>query len=637
MRRFTQIHYRFFLLALADVAIISVGFALAFWLRLSGLPTVDAARFHEVYFATLPWLLVIRLICGLAVRQYSWAFRYASLPEAIAIVGAGLTGSVFFILLCEAWGTLTLRPPRSVYVLEFFFSLMGFGFIRFFPRYLFQARLRQTAPRTPTGEARVPTLIYGAGHTGELITRDLSHSNLYPYRLVGFIDDQPSRMNASIHGVRVLGTRTELPTLIDRHQIEMVIVAIPSLAAACLREVVEMCNEKHIRFKIAPDYAQALSRHNEAGVVALKDIQLEDLIERKSVNFDVAKAEALFTGKRILITGAAGSIGSELCRQLARQDISALIALDLNENDLYFLDLELRDIAPELSVSIVVASVREKDSLSRLFLLHRPDLVFHAAAHKHVPLMEAAPAEAIKNNILGTLYTAECAVACGAERFVLISTDKAVRPANIMGASKRLAEMVVRNLDCTGTTRFMAVRFGNVLGSNGSLVPILQRQIAKGGPVTITHPEVTRYFMSIPEAVGLVLAAAVQHEGFLSVLDMGEPVLIERLARTIIVLSGQVPDKDIKIVYTGLRPGEKLHEELFADSDTLQPSTHERIQLAQCSDALVPLATLLAAVKKVLADPTPEALHAFFTKYVPDYLPAAEANANHPPLPASLA
>ncbi|MHC4885357.1 MAG: polysaccharide biosynthesis protein, partial [Planctomycetota bacterium] len=473
---------------------------------------------------------------------------------------------------------------------------------------------------TANGESHLRTLIYGAGHTGELILRDLVRTRVYPYKVVGFIDDDPTKWNTSIHGIRVFGSLDDLSTLIQRHNIDKLLVAAPTIDGAKMRKIVDICSNHHIRFKQVPRYANLVAT-GDAGPITLRDVQLEDLLDRSPVTFDHTRMAEFFVGKTVLVTGAAGSIGSEICRQVANQGIKSIVAMDLNENDLYFLNMELRESHPTIEVHIEMGSIRDPERVNTVFAHHRPHLVFHAAAHKHVPLMETCPAEAVKNNVLGTYNVVEAAHQYHAERFVLISTDKAVRPTNVMGASKRLAEFIIHKKDQASSTRYMAVRFGNVLGSNGSLVPILSRQIAKGGPITITHPKITRFFMTIPEAVGLVLVASVQIEGNLCVLDMGEPLSIDRLARQMISLSGLIPDKDIKIIYTGLRPGEKMYEELFTDAESHRPSTHPRIHLASFTETEGSIETILQRAQDAIDQDSSEAVYQYLLDFVPGFVP----------------
>lgn len=609
-------HLRRFSLAGMDLLLWSLSYYAAYRLSLDirGRPF---GVYIPIFWQTLPWLLGIRLLCGLLVKQFSWSFRFASLAEAVALGKGAFVGTCLFVAFCHWVRIVDPTPPRSVYVIEFALSLMSTGLVRYMPRYLYQQFLQRSLHLRENGERPVRTLIFGVGNAGELIVRDLLRSR-HPYQILGFVDDAPTKWGSSIHGIRVLGGSQDLPTFIERYRIDHLLIAVPNLPPARLRQIVDLCAHRHLRYTLVPNYADLVARGS--GALTLKEVQLEDLMDRDPVNFDESRFRTFFEGKCVLVTGAAGSIGSELCRQIARYGVRRLIALDLNENAMYFLGMDLAEVAPSLDVGYEIASIRDPDRLEEIFERERPEIVFHAAAHKHVPAMERCPSEALKNNVLGTLYVVEAAERFGAERFVLISTDKAVRPTSVMGASKRLAEFLVQDRARRSRTRFMTVRFGNVLGSNGSLIQILQRQIAKGGPVTITHPQMTRYFMTIPEAVGLVLVAAVLDEGDLCILDMGKQLSVEQVVREMIILSGRIPEKEIPIIYTGLRPGEKMYEELSAPEEELRPSSHPKISIATTKD-IPDLSILLQDLEKVLASKDDGEIRLFLKKYVPGYQP----------------
>ncbi|MBN2711339.1 MAG: polysaccharide biosynthesis protein [Planctomycetes bacterium] len=566
-------------LLLLDTAIVSGGYLLAYWLRLDVISTAEGIeRYFPTIWATLPFLIAIRIACGMLVKQYSWSFHQASLPEAFGIANGVVAGTFFFIILSR-YLPGHHPPPKSVFFIEFTTTLIGMGFIRFFPRYVYIMLTKHMRRFSSKDDGRLRTIIYGAGHMGEMLLRDIQRLGVHPYNVIGMVDDDPMKIGTRLHGVQVLGGGRSLPEVIEHHRIEKILVAVPNISAGKMREIVDLCGGHHIKFKIVPSFEDVIKRGSAP--VALKDINAEDLLQREEVEFDSARMAEFFIDKTVLVTGAAGSIGSEICRQVAQHGVRRLVALDINENDLYFLRLDIQDIAPGINFEIAFGSIREAERMDAIFKEYKPDIVFHAAAHKHVPLMEACPLEALKNNVIGTINVGESAIKYGAERFVLISSDKAVKPSNIMGATKQLAEFAIDELDRRGRTKFMAVRFGNVLGSNGSLIPILKRQIDKGGPVTITHPNMTRYFMTIPEAVGLVLIASVQHEGRVCVLDMGEPISIDKLIRQMIIIHGLIPETDIEIKYIGLRPGEKMYEELFSPEEKLTRSSHPRIRVAE--------------------------------------------------------
>jgi FlaA1/EpsC-like NDP-sugar epimerase len=552
----------------ALAAVLALG--LAMWLRFDG--SVPAQ-----YAGTLPLGLFLiagsRVLCNFGARLHFWSFRLAGLGDALRVGVAAVAGTALFAL---SWNRVFgFGVPRSVYLLELFISTTAFLGLRFLPRAAIRwvGRWRQAMRGAPR------TIIVGAGDVGELLARELHRSAGSPYRLVGFVDEDPKMVGWRIDGSRVLGTVRELPAVLRRHRVETVLLADPRQPASRTREILKMCASCRARFKIIP--ASPALRGERPSVSMLDDLSPGDLLPRDTVPFDEVEIEALVRGRRILVTGAAGSIGGELCRQLARHRVGELVMVDMNENELYLLARALQEEHPGVRVAVEVANVREIEPLLRLGVRHRPQDVFHAAAHKHVPLMEVAPHEAVKNNVFGTLHAARMAVSCGAERFVLISTDKAVKPTSVMGATKRVAELIVRALARSSRTHMTAVRFGNVLGSAGSVVPLFKRQIARGGPVTVTHPECMRYFMTIQEAVGLVLLAGLGRYGELCVLEMGEPIRVVDLARSMITLAGRVPGEEIEIVYTGLRPGEKLSEQVLTEEEESSLVVRNRIRVTR--------------------------------------------------------
>jgi FlaA1/EpsC-like NDP-sugar epimerase len=419
----------------------------------------------------------------------------------------------------------------------------------------------------------------GAGSAGDLLLRDLSRSREHNYQVVGFVDDDPRKIGTSLGGRPVLGEIGRLPNFIESQDVSQVLIAIPRLSSEKIQRILQLCSRLKVHFKIIPVSFTYLNDRVTASM--LYDLSPEDLLPRDPRAFDTEEIRSLVSGRRVLVTGAAGSIGGEIARQVSAYGPEALVLVDINENDLYFLYRSLRERHSELKVYAEVADIRDPGRLAHLGATYRPQDVFHAAAHKHVPLMEDAPEEAVKNNIFGTLNVALMADACGSERFVLISTDKAVHPSSVMGATKRVAELVVRDLARRSRTRFTAVRFGNVLGSAGSVVPLFKQQIEKGGPVTVTHPECTRYFMTIPESVNLVLLAGLGYDSELCILDMGKPMRIVDLASHMITMAGLVPGEDIKIEFIGLRPGEKLTEELMTEEEEDSQILRDKIYAAR--------------------------------------------------------
>jgi FlaA1/EpsC-like NDP-sugar epimerase len=562
----------------------------------------------------IPLLVAIRVGCNVAARLHRCCFYLVGLTEAMWVAAAGFAGTVLYV--AATWPT-PYRMPRSVYVLEFFFATTAFGAIRFAPRILQRLRTQLLA-RSARG-AR--TIIVGASGDAELLARDLVRDPDHRYDIVGFVCEDPRLVGLHMEGRPVLGLVDELPDVIGREAVSTVLLADPRQPATRTRRILDMCAASHARFKIVP----ASFRYLESRVSAamLDDVKPEDLLPRERIVFDDAELEALVRGRRALVTGAGGSIGGEISRQLARHGVSQLVMVDLNENELYLGARRLAEEWPGVDVRAEVADIRELSRLLRLGARYRPQDVFHAAAHKHVPLMEDAPEEAVKNNVFGTMHVARMAMASGAERFVLISTDKAVKPSSVMGATKRVAELVVRALAHSTRCQMTCVRFGNVLGSAGSVVPLFRQQIARGGPVTVTHPECTRYFMTIPEAVGLVLLAGLGGYGDLCVLDMGEAIRISELARNMITLAGRVPGEEIPIVFTGLRPGEKLYEEVLTDEEERSQRVRNRIR-ATFSPAPPPdLVERLDRLRRCSDDGDQATVLAQLRELVPTYQPRA--------------
>ncbi len=553
-----RLPWRHALLLVVDGAIAAVSLWLAVALRFEG----DVPAEHRAALPAAAAVLAAARVFAVALfRAHRWSFRLSGLADGMRVAKAGVVGTLLFL---AALFVLQLKvPPRSVVVLELLLSLAAMAAVRFSPRYAKTAMLDWGRGRNNGGVLR--TLIVGAGAAGEGLLRDLQRSDEHNYRVIGFIDDDPGKHGVLVGDRPVLGSIDELPRIIAEHHIAKVLIAIPRLPAARLRHLLSLCSNLKVRFKILPVSFVYLQEHVSAAM--LKDLTPEDLLPREPVSFSDGYKTIDLRPRTALVTGGAGSIGSEICEQLIEGGLGRLVMVDINENNLYLLQRRLERVRVDATVIAEVADVRDRARVTALFERYRPHDVFHAAAHKHVPLMEAAPCEAVKNNVLATRIAAEAAIAVGSERFVFISTDKAVRPSSVMGASKRVGEMLVRALGQRSTTRFCAVRFGNVLGSAGSVVPIFREQLEAGGPITVTHPDVRRYFMTIGEAVGLVLKAAYGDYGELCVLDMGEQIRIVDLARHMITMTGRVPDVDVKIEYTGLRPGEKLFEELLTEEE----------------------------------------------------------------------
>ena len=565
-----------------DLAIIVLANYLAFWLRFDGQIPSDAT---QLFLKTLPWLIVIRGIAFMVFRLNEGLWRYISIWDLKKIVGGTLAGTIAFYCLVN-WGFGFIGYPRSIYIID---SILLIGFlcgIRLAVR-LFRERkvLRKTK--------RV--LIIGAGDAGENIVREMQTHSTSSYTPIGFVDDDLSKVGKRIHGVKVLGTRENLSEILHAQKLEEVLVALPGTNSQILREITAVLAPFNVRIKTLPNLGDILE--GKVTISQIRDLAIEDLLQRPPVGLDPQPVRNLIDGKRILVTGAGGSIGSELCRQIVSLDPKALILYERHENSLYLIAGELSDRAHSCVVHEVLGDITDIPRLQETLKIFSPDIIFHAAAHKHVPLMESNPGEAFKNNVLGTRLVAEVAAQFGVERFVLVSTDKAVNPSSVMGATKRVAELVVHGMAGRSQTRFLTVRFGNVLGSNGSVVPRFQKQINAGGPVTVTHPEVRRYFMLIPEAVTLVLqAAALGEQGAIYVLEMGGQIKLVDLARNLIRLSGHVPEKNIPIQFIGLRPGEKLEEELVGEYERAVPSSVGKILRIQSEKSVDP-----TYLKKILS------------------------------------
>ncbi|HKB07171.1 MAG TPA: nucleoside-diphosphate sugar epimerase/dehydratase [Candidatus Polarisedimenticolia bacterium] len=513
--------------------------------------------------------LVLTPLIFYATGLYQSYWKYAGLSDLLRLVRAVAYRTFGVIVLFYALDFTGLS--RAVVVMSTVLLLIFAGGLRLAPRFhfeFFSARQRSSGRRA---------LIVGAGDSGEALLRELMKDPDPEYNLIGFIDDDPEKKGVKIHGVAVLGSTRDLERIIEDYGVREVIIAIPGAAGAVMRNIFEICRRAGAGFRTVPTRGEV--QRGAARLNQIRLVDLEDLLGRDVVNLDQKALRQSLTGRRVLVTGAAGSIGRELARQIAAQGPEDLILLDRNENSLFYLEAELRGAHPLLGLTFVVGDILDRRHMAMLFAETRPQIVVHAAAYKHVPLMEQNPIEAVKNNVLASRSLAEIAVATHVDRFIYVSTDKAVRPTSVMGATKRLGERLVKSLSVE-PTRFMAVRFGNVLGSDGSVIPTFRKQIAAGGPVTVTHPEASRYFMTIPEAVQLVLLAGAMGEGgetFL--LRMGEPVRILDLARNLIELSGLRVDEDIKIVFTGLRPGEKLHEDLKNEAEDALGTSNEKIMV----------------------------------------------------------
>ena len=592
-------------LMLYDYFVVSISYFIALWIRFDGKFSSIPERYLTPY---KDFILIYGVICIVIfwfLRLYRSIWRFASYNELYRVTWATIITcglhSVLITIFCQ-------RMPISYYVFGAVIQFVLVLGIRFSYRFILLERAKREAYSKKRDAKRV--MIIGAGSAGQMILREIMHADETEDRACCIIDDDVKKWNCDIEGVPVIGGRDEIMAGVQKFGIEKIYVAIPSCNAEDKREILNICKETGCELKNLPGMYQLAK--GEVSVKSMKAVSIEDLLGREAIKVDLKQIFTELKGKTILVTGGGGSIGSELCRQIAEHEPKALIIFDIYENNAYDIQQELKKKYPKLNLIVLIGSVRDSRKINKVFETYRPEFVYHAAAHKHVPLMEDSPCEAIKNNVIGTYKTAYAAMINGCKRFVLISTDKAVNPTNIMGASKRLCEMVIQSFDRmikfgktnqipvlrahagdvensmawekrVGEdikTEFVAVRFGNVLGSNGSVIPLFKKQIEAGGPVTVTHPEIIRYFMTIPEAVSLVLQAGVYAKGGeIFVLDMGSPMKIDTLARNLIKLSGLRPDIDIQIEYVGLRPGEKLYEEKLMEEEGLQTTPNQLIHI----------------------------------------------------------
>ena len=569
--------FRIILLVLMDMLIITAAGPLAIYVRYNLFFEPQAIEFIENIFQYLPVNLILTVIVFAVFRLYQGIWKYASASDLVNIILACLVSAVTQTVGMTLMG---LRFPRSYPFMYFAVLTAGISMFRFTYRILAYFRQKQQGL---IKEGKTNTMIVGAGEAGNTLLKELQNSKFVEQNVCCLVDDDPGKIGKYLRGVLVAGNRKDICRLAEEYHIDEIMIAIPSASHAEIQELLDICSQTSCKLKVLPGIYQLVN--GEVSVSKLRNVEIEDLLGREPIDTQVESIMGYVSGKVVLVTGGGGSIGSELCRQIARHEPKQLVIFDIYENNAYDIQQELKRDYPELNLVVLIGSVRNTHRINGVFEKYRPQIVYHAAAHKHVPLMEDSPNEAIKNNVMGTYKTAQAADKYGVSRFVLISTDKAVNPTNIMGASKRLCEMVIQMMNNRSKTEFVAVRFGNVLGSNGSVIPLFKKQIEEGGPVTVTHPDIIRYFMTIPEAVSLVLQAGARAKGGeIFVLDMGKPVKILDLALNLIRLSGLKPYEDIDIVFTGLRPGEKLYEELLMDEEGLQSTDNELIHIGKPID-----------------------------------------------------
>ena len=570
----TQLNIRRIFLVSFDVISIIIAAYGSLLLRFNG--PIESQYLHRVNIL-IGSMILIGLAIFITFRLYHSLWQFASIIELKNIIFASIMSAIANILICE----LTGNPlPRSCYFIYFLLLVLMVGGSRFIYRFIRLYAARHNIRGRKEQRPLEKVMIIGAGVAGEKVYKEILGSKSIYKEVICFIDDEPSKWNRTIHGVSIYGGRDKIIEAVNKYKIEEIMVAMPSASKRDLIDIFNICKETKCKLKKLPGIYQFINE--DVHISDLKEVEIQDLLGRDPIKVNLADIMGYVTDKVVMVTGGGGSIGSELCRQIAANKPKQLIIVDIYENNAYDIQLELKHNYPELNLETLIASVRNEVKVNKLFEIYHPDIVYHAAAHKHVPLMEDSPNEAIKNNVFGTLNVARAADKYNAQKFILISTDIAVNPTNVMGATKRLCEMIVQTYNKRSQTEYVAVRFGNVLGSNGSVIPIFKRQIKEGGPVTVTHPDIIRYFMTIPEAVSLVLqAGAYAKGGEIFILDMGEPVRIADMAKNLIKLSGYEPDVDIKIEYTGLRPGEKLYEELLMEEEGLQDTPNHMIHIGK--------------------------------------------------------
>lgn len=620
-------HLKRLILSTVDISAFIVSFALAYFVKFDQVSRVNL-KWTMGIFVTLVIIVVIKYMTMVILRMYSKVWRYAGITELIDVVIACLVGSALgmamLFMMSRQPEFRSIVIPRSIVALAFMFDVSLVGGSRFVYRMMFHVSPKEVRRH----QLKKRTLIFGAGQAGVMVLKELNANTNGDMTPIGFMDDDNAKKGQKLHGLPIYGGVEDLEKVAIKEKVQAIVIAMPSATDEARKRAINAAKETGAIVRILPRVHDIID--GAVAVSKIRPVEIEDLLGRSQIKLNNDVVSGYIMGKRVMITGGGGSIGSELCRQIAVYKPSEIIILDIYENNAYDIQQELKQANHAFDLKVLIASVRDRNRLVQIFSTHQPQVVFHAAAHKHVPLMEDSPQEAIKNNVIGTQNLIELSNEYGVEHFVMISTDKAVNPTNVMGASKRLCEMLVQSYAELPhvKTKYAAVRFGNVLGSNGSVIPLFKKQIQKGGPVTVTHPEIIRYFMTIPEAVQLVIqAGGIASQGEIFVLDMGNPVKIDQLARDLISLSGFKPDEEIKIVYTGLRPGEKLYEELLMCEEGLIDTAIEKVfvakPLSQPYDALV---EQIAGLKAVYKDK--DALVAAMRRIVPTFKSPEELNGN---------
>ena len=613
-----------------DIALIAASIYGAYLVRFEfSIPS----QYLVLLYKILPVIILVKIISFFFFDLYRGMWRYTSIADLFNIIKASTIGS-FLVISFILFMTRFEGFSRSIFIIDWCFTILLITGYRVAIRLYYEqlsgegsrlvavSNLIGLLTRKQSGGKRI--LIVGAGDCGEKICREILNNYKLRHNIVGFIDDDPEKLGKKIHGIPVLGFTEEIKLISQKTRADEVLIAIPSATSGEIRKIIDTVKDSGITFKIIPGYSELID--GKVTVNSIREVAYRDLLGREVIKLDAERIGGYLKGKRVLVTGAGGSIGSELCRQICRFKPECIILYERAESPLYEIELDIKQSFPDIKCFSLLADVRDTVQLEKVFAKYRPQVVFHAAAYKHVPMLELQPWKAIENNIHGTLNLVNVSNNHGIERFVFVSTDKAVRPTNVMGASKRVAEMLVQSQNgCRlSKTHFMIVRFGNVIGSVGSVVPLFKKQIERGGPVTVTHPDVTRYFMTIPEACQLILqAGAMGNGGEIFLFDMGTPIKIIDMARDLIRLSGFVPDEDIKIEYVGLRPGEKLYEELITEGEGIVPTSHEKIMTLKGIDCSLDILNgNIEELTRLSEDQDHNMIKQMLKKIVPEYMPA---------------
>lgn len=610
-----QLMIRRGLLLIYDMIAIYLSMVLALFVRFEFKLNANVQSYLNVLHHYIVTIIIVTLIIFYFTHMYSSLWIYAGANEMANIVTACILASVSQLIIITYLPPEGDSMPRSYYVLY-----AGILFVlEFSSRFAYRA-VRSMANKRVEMSSKTNVMLIGAGSAGAALIREISHSSSIDKRVVCVIDDSRNKIGNYISGIRIVGNRYDIPESVKQFEVDEIIIAMPSVSQKEIKEILDICKDTGCELKRLPGMYQLVN--GEVSLSKLKKVDVNDLLGRNPIEVDLDSIMDYVSNKVVLVTGGGGSIGSELCRQIASHNPKQLVIVDIYENSAYDIQNELKGKFPNLNLEVLIASVRNTKRMDLIFEKYRPDIVYHAAAYKHVPLMEDSPNEAVKNNVLGTWKVVQAADKWHVKRFVMISTDKAVNPTNIMGASKRVCEMIIQTYDKHSKTEFVAVRFGNVLGSNGSVIPLFKKQIEEGGPVTVTHPDIIRYFMTIPEAVSLVLqAGAYAKGGEIFVLDMGEPVKILDLAKNLILLSGHKPDEDIKITFTGLRPGEKLYEEMLMKEEGMQETENKLIHIGKPIEMDEEHFLMQLENLKTYVENEPEDIRDYIKELVPTYTP----------------